>query len=533
MAVTHRSNIVAVNDGGKKADERYTNAGAVGSAALAAATGERHTNAAGAIGSAALAAASGIQQAKAGGHIPSGGGGDGGGSEDSSPSTPAPSYDRTVPNVFANGTATETQKPGGLPQYSYDGKQPGGLPQYSYDGKQPEYSYNGSNAVFEHPGEDAQLHQQYQNAMAALEAMKGKAPVYGSQYDAQIQDLYNQIMNRGAFKYDSKTDPLYQQYVQDYTTQGKMAMRDTMGQAAALTGGYGSTYAQSVGQQQYDQYLQRMADILPQTYGMALDAYNAQGNEMRQNLAMTQDLEQSDYARYLDALQQHNLDVNREQANADNWYERMVAGDERLYNRAVDEYNRLLDADQTEYARNMEAYEIARQQEAEKYRRQQDEYARNMEAYEIARQQEAEEYQRQQDEYARLLNENQILYDRAAAEEKTAYSRQLDQYEMQKDQYNRLMQLIAMGYTPSKEEYNAAGLSEAQGEALRGAYMPEPQTVYVRDQSSNGDNQNAGRNGNDQNTGGDTGNVYALVDKFISGPSTNLVKTKSRNKKAK
>ena len=422
MAVTHRSNIMAVNDGGKKEEEK-------------------RTNAAGAIGSAALAAATGIQQAKAGGYIPTGGGGTGGGSEDSSPSTPAPSYDRTVPNVFANGTATETQKPGGLPQYSYDGKQ-------------PEYSDNGSKAVFEHPGEDAQLHQQYQNAMAALEAMKGKAPVYGSQYDAQIQDLYNQILNRGAFKYDSKTDPLYQQYVQDYTTQGKMAMRDTMGQAAALTGGYGSTYAQSVGQQQYDQYLQRMADVLPQTYGMALDAYNAQGNEMRQNLAMTQDLEQSDYARYLDALQQHNLDVNREQANADNWYERMVAGDERLYNRAVDEYNRLLDADQTEYARNMEAYEIARQQEAEKYRR-------------------------QQDEYARLLNENQILYDRAAAEEKTAYSRQLDQYDMQKDAYNRLIGLMSMGYTPSVAEYNAAGLSQAQGEALRGAYMPAPQTVYV------------------------------------------------------
>jgi len=262
-----------------------------------------------------------------------------------------------------------------------------------------------------------------------------------------------------------------------------------------------------------------MADILPQTYGMALDAYNAQGNEMRQNLAMTQDLEQSDYARYLDALQQHNLDVNREQANADNWYERMVAGDERLYNRAVDEYNRLLDADQTEYARNMEAYEIARQQEAEKYRRQQDEYARNMDAYEIARQQEAEEYQRQQDEYARLLNENQILYDRAVAEEKTAYSRQLDQYDMQKDQYNRLMQLISMGYTPSKEEYNAAGLSEAQGEALRGAYMPEPvvQTVYVGGESST-----------PASTSQAESNFEALFAKALGGESTktsNLSKT--------
>ena len=45
--------------------------------------------------------------------------------------------------------------------------------------------------------------------------------------------------------------------------QGKQAMQDTMGQAAALTGGYGSTYGQAVGQQQYDAYLQNLNDEVP------------------------------------------------------------------------------------------------------------------------------------------------------------------------------------------------------------------------------------------------------------------------------
>lgn len=237
---------------------------------------------------------------------------------------------------------------------------------------------------------DPELLAQYQNAMSALEQMKGQAPTYGNQYDAQIQDLYQQIVGRGPFKYDQKTDPLYQQYVQDYTTQGKMAMRDTMGRAAGLTGGYGSSYAQAVGQQQYDQYLQKMADILPETYGMALNAYNAEGDQLSEKLATTTDLERSDYNRYLDALNQHNVDVQRAQTDADTWYDRMVAA------------------------------------------------------------------------------------------EKQAYNRQLDQYDMQKDNYNRLIQLISMGYKPSKKDYNAAGLSEAQGEALRGTYMPKAQTVYVR-----------------------------------------------------
>ena len=211
---------------------------------------------------------------------------------------------------------------------------------------------------FQAPDTDPQLKLQYENAMAALEAAKGKAPTYGSQYDAQIQSLYQQILGRDKFKYDSKTDPLYQQYVQDYTQQGKMAMRDTMGQAAGLTGGYGSSYGQAVGQQQYDAYLQRMADILPQTYGMALDAYTAEGDRIQQQLDTTRALEESDYGRYLDRLSQYN----------------------REYDQALDAeqlaYSRMTDADKTAYNRALDAYDIAQNEEQLKYSRSQDYYDR-------------------------------------------------------------------------------------------------------------------------------------------------------------
>ena len=46
-------------------------------------------------------------------------------------------------------------------------------------------------------------------------------------------------------------------------------MKDTMGQAAALTGGYGSSYAESSAQQQYDAYLQQLGDIVPELAGKA------------------------------------------------------------------------------------------------------------------------------------------------------------------------------------------------------------------------------------------------------------------------
>ena len=72
---------------------------------------------------------------------------------------------------------------------------------------------------------------------------------YQSQYRDQIQGLYDQIANRKDFTYDVNADAMYQQLKDQYVQGGRMAMMDTMGQAQAMTGGYGNSYAQGVGQQ--------------------------------------------------------------------------------------------------------------------------------------------------------------------------------------------------------------------------------------------------------------------------------------------
>ena len=105
-----------------------------------------------------------------------------------------------------------------------------------------------------------------------------------------MQDIYNQIVNRDKFKYDLNSDMLYQQYKDQYEILGQLAMMDTMGQAAALTGGYGSTYGQMVGQQQYDAYLQQLNDVVPELYGMALDQYNAESDRLMQQYGMVGDM---------------------------------------------------------------------------------------------------------------------------------------------------------------------------------------------------------------------------------------------------
>ena len=99
--------------------------------------------------------------------------------------------------------------------------------------------------------------------------------------DAELERLYAAITGRPAFSYDPASDPVYNSYARSYRRRGRLAMRDTMGQAAALTGGYGSSYAQSVGQQQYDSYLQSLGEALPELYGMAWQRYNAEGDALK------------------------------------------------------------------------------------------------------------------------------------------------------------------------------------------------------------------------------------------------------------
>lgn len=114
----------------------------------------------------------------------------------------------------------------------------------------------------------------------------------------QYQDLLNQYTNRKPFTYDVTEDGLYQQYANQYQRLGNQAMQDTLGQAAGLTGGYNSSYAQSAGQQAYQGYLDQLNDIVPELYGQAYSRYAAEGDRIAnaaQLAAQGYGQEQTDY----------------------------------------------------------------------------------------------------------------------------------------------------------------------------------------------------------------------------------------------
>lgn len=144
-----------------------------------------------------------------------------------------------------------------------------------------------------------------------------KPTTYESQYRQATQDSLDKLLNREKFQYDVNEDALWQQAKDRYIQQGRMAMQDTMGQAAAMTGGYGNSYAQGVGQQAYQGYLQQLNDSLPEYYQLAQDAYDAEGNRLKEQYGLLSDQESQEYDRYLDSWNQWQ----QEYQNAQSGYE--------------------------------------------------------------------------------------------------------------------------------------------------------------------------------------------------------------------
>lgn len=134
-----------------------------------------------------------------------------------------------------------------------------------------------------------------------LSAQLSKIQSGKTSYSDQVRDMISKIQNRDKFSYDVDKDPLFQQALASAMNSGNQAMQDTIGQASALTGGYGSSYATTAGNQQYNAFVEDAYDNLPQYYNMAFDAYTREGDEMYRQLGMLSDADNTEYNRLLSA----------------------------------------------------------------------------------------------------------------------------------------------------------------------------------------------------------------------------------------
>lgn len=137
-------------------------------------------------------------------------------------------------------------------------------------------------------------------AQALLQQLYQKPGAYQSAWQAQLDDTIQKILNREEFSYDLNGDALYQQYKGQQMLQGQQAMMDAMGQAQAMTGGYGNSYAQTVGQQAYQGHIQQLNDKIPELYQLALSKYQMEGDELKDRAAVLAQMEDRDYGRWAD-----------------------------------------------------------------------------------------------------------------------------------------------------------------------------------------------------------------------------------------
>ena len=98
-----------------------------------------------------------------------------------------------------------------------------------------------------------------------------KQAAYQSQWQPQIKDTMDSILNRKDFQYDVNEDALYQQYKDRYV---------------------------NLGQQAYQSYLQGLTDKIPELAKAAYQRYAQQGQDLYQKYGLLNSQEQADYNRW-------------------------------------------------------------------------------------------------------------------------------------------------------------------------------------------------------------------------------------------
>ena len=185
---------------------------------------------------------------------------------------------------------------------------------------------------------------------------------------ALLDTTKNQIFNRDKFSYDLNGDALYQQYKDKYINQGRLAMQDTIGQASAMTGGYGNSYAATAGNQAYQASLQNLNDIVPQLYQMAYEQYVQEGQDLNNKYSLLSNDRSYEYGVWGDKYNQLVADrdymandyltkYNQEYGQYTDKYGRLVDLSNAYENRYSNQYNQ-------EYGQHSDAetyaYKIAR-----------------------------------------------------------------------------------------------------------------------------------------------------------------------------
>jgi hypothetical protein len=290
----------------------------------------------------------------------------------------------------------------------------------------------------------------------------------------QMQDLMGQISNRQPFSFDLNANALYQQYKDQYMKQGQQAMQDTMGQAAALTGGYGSSYGQAVGNQAYNEYLTKLGEIVPELYAQERAAYDQEGQDLYNRLSAAAGMYDKDYGAYQDQLSNYWNQMNFNEGVRQ--FDEGMAFDKEKFQASLDQWAQ-------EFGLDKQKFEASLDQWAKEFGLEQDKFAAALDQWEKEFEYGKERDQAADDKWEREFGFSREQWEASLDQWAQEFGLSRDQflegvrryneeteYERGQDAYSRVMTMLQNGYMPTAEELQAAGVSSTFAQYLSNYY---------------------------------------------------------------
>ena len=156
-------------------------------------------------------------------------------------------------------------------------------------------------------------------------------PSFDYTYDSEMRALIDQILNSNLA--DWKQGDQYAALRDQYAANGQMSMADLLGQVSSRTGGLASSYAASVANQEYNDWMSKLEQA-------AREMYQQDRSDKLNSLGMLSDAYDREYGEYGDKLNQWNADRNfayqqAQDALANQWKQK-----EWDYNMSQDEWNK-------------------------------------------------------------------------------------------------------------------------------------------------------------------------------------------------
>jgi len=282
-------------------------------------------------------------------------------------------------------------------------------------------------------------------------------PTYTSKYNDTIAKLADEIANRKDFSYDFNADPLYQNYKDQYTRQATLANQNAVGQAAALTGGYGNSYATTAGALAYQDQMSKLNDVIPQLYEAAYNKYQNDIAGRRADLTMYQGLEDTDYGRYRDSMADYNADRDfygndyYNKSNMDYSRYRDKVGDAQWndsFRQSENQYGYGYNSDQYWNNKNFD-YQKSVDDRNFNYQKEQDDRNFN--------------YQKEQDEYQRFINDRDFNYNRELDDRNYAYQLERDAVADKQQRFDNRMTKKEFNLNKKIQNYNMSLKGKASG----------------------------------------------------------------------